>query len=216
MLLRLKELTASGVYANLITPMQDRLGRNALDAITTSIAVWDGGHVLHFTSEGGACPRTPDNEMLFTIRAAFAQKEVSTIRMRIRTTLDDKRQRGLVVGTVPYGWSAVATGETHRRGDTLIPTRKLVVNDQEFAVLKLIVSLRAPKPPFERREGEGWGWDRIATELNRRGIQTKTPAGHVMAGRNGGVTSGEWQGGTIRNMAKNRYVQQFFTGKESV
>ncbi len=100
LLSRLDELTAAGIQAHVITSMQVRLGRDILDSVTTARRIWAGGHIPHFSCEGGAMPKTNQNEMMFNVRASFAQMELGMIRQRIKANLDFRRQSGFVVGTV--------------------------------------------------------------------------------------------------------------------
>ena len=221
MLQRLDQLTGDKVVVHVITSMQDRLGRDILDTITTARRLWNGGHVPHFSCEGGAMPKTADNELMFNMRAAFAQKELATIRARITTNLDFRRRNGFVVGTVPYGWEAYATGESHRRGDTMVPTRKLKEVPGQQAILRKMIGWRAPLAPFEFLKGDGWGWDRIATALNKDGIQAATAPGQLAHGSDGEayLTSGIWQAGNVRSVLRNKYTataaQKLFTESTS-
>lgn len=217
MLQRLDQLTADKVVVHVITSMQDRLGRDILDTITTARRIWNGGHVPHFSCEGGAMPKTADNELMFNMRAAFAQKELATIRARITTNLDFRRRNGFVVGTVPYGWEAYETGESHRRGDQMVPTRKLREVPRLQVILRRMILWRAPLAPFDFLKGEGWGWDRIATALNNEGIPAATAPGKLAHGSNGEayLTSGIWQAGNVRSVLNNKYTaeaaQKLFT-----
>ena len=71
-----------GDVKHLVTAKQDRLGRDTLDTIATIRRVWELGITPHFTAEGGAFPRTPQNELLFEIKASVAQYERNLIRDR--------------------------------------------------------------------------------------------------------------------------------------
>ena len=88
-----------------VTTEQDRIGRDTLDIIATIRAIWQLGAVPHFAAEGGALPRTPENELRMEIKASVAQYERNKIRQRIQSKLDGKRAHGELSGTLSYGWN---------------------------------------------------------------------------------------------------------------
>jgi len=98
-----------GDVKHLITAKQDRLGRDTLDTIATIREVWNIGITPHFTAEGGAFPRTPQNELLFEIKASVAQYERNLIRDRTRAVMRHKFNQGQLTGNVPYGFDCLYT-----------------------------------------------------------------------------------------------------------
>ena len=98
-----------GDVLHLITSKQDRLGRDTLDTIATIRKIWEMGITPHFTAEGGAFPRTPQNELLFEIKASVAQYERNLIGERTRAVLQHKFKRGELTGNVPFGYDCLYT-----------------------------------------------------------------------------------------------------------
>ncbi len=94
----LMERLQRGGIKHLVTAKQDRLGRDTLDTITTIRRIWEMGITPHFTCEGGAFPRTPQNELLFEIKASVAQYERNLIRERTRLVLQLKFNRHELIG----------------------------------------------------------------------------------------------------------------------
>ena len=68
-----------GTCRALVTTEQDRIGRDTLDIIATIRALWQLGAVPHFIAEGGALPRSPENELRMEIKASVAQYERNKI-----------------------------------------------------------------------------------------------------------------------------------------
>lgn len=185
---------ASGI-TDLVVTFQDRLGRNALDQIGTILEIWAAGVTPHFVCEGGACPRTPDNELKFNLKAVIAQDELNRIRGRIRVGLDRKKSRGELCGTVPYGFDAAETGATTGKG---VRIRTLTDNfDEQRWLLHM-----------HQRRAEGWGYHRIAKELNALGVPTKR-RGELLT-RQGGdegeqaICPGRWQCGNVSNVLHSK------------
>jgi len=96
-----------GDIKHLITAKQDRLGRDTLDCIATIRAVWAMGVTPHFTAEGGALPRTSQNELLFEIKASVAQYERNLIRQRTQMAMNHKFNHGELTGNVPFGYDCL-------------------------------------------------------------------------------------------------------------
>ena len=89
------------------------------------------------------------------IIAALAQLEREQIAERVQEVLQEKIRRGERAGTIPYGFEL----------DPADPTgKKLLPQPDEQAVIELQRSLRA----------DGWSYKRIADELSRKGIPTKS------------------------------------------
>jgi site-specific DNA recombinase len=182
-----------GDVKHLITAKQDRLGRDTLDAIATIRQVWDMGITPHFTAEGGALPRTPQNELLFEIKASVAQYERNLIRDRTRAVMRRKFDQGQLTGNVPFGWDCLYT---FADGCTLtspraLPARELpgtpvskqlVDNPAEQATIRLMRAWR----------DAGWKLEQIADELNRRGLKTKLNC--------------QWQVGNVASVLGSRHT----------
>jgi DNA invertase Pin-like site-specific DNA recombinase len=186
-----------GDVRHLITAKQDRLGRDTLDTIGTIRQIWEMGITPHFTTEGGAFPRTPQNELLFEIKASVAQYERNLIRERTKAVLRHKFERGELTGNVPFGFDCVYTFED---GSTLTSSRalsakelaaqgqvfgkQLIRNSAEQAVIRDIFNFRT----------SGWSLKRIADRLNACGFPTKL--------------GGSWQCGTVDSILRSRHAHK--------
>jgi putative DNA-invertase from lambdoid prophage Rac len=197
-----------GGVSHLVTAKQDRLGRDTLDTIATIRAIWGLGITPHFTSEGGAFPRTPQNELLFEIKASVAQYERNLIRDRTRTVLQHKFNRGELTGNVPFGFDCVYTfadgfkhtspralsfGDSKRQAESLaaellaahggaVTGKHLVDNADEQLIVRAMAEWRA----------QGWKLIRIAEELNARGYRPKL--------------GGQWQVGKVDSVLRSRHT----------
>ena len=159
-----------GDVKHLVTAKQDRLGRDTLDTIATIRKIWELGITPHFTSEGGAFPRTPQNELLFEIKASVAQYERNLIRDRTRQTMRRKFQLGHLTGNVPYGFDCLYT---FADGRTLLSPRALKASELPGEpVSKTLVANYPEQAAIHQMHawrGQGWKLEQIADELNRRG-----------------------------------------------
>lgn len=163
-----------GDVKHLVTAKQDRLGRDTLDTIATIRKIWDLGITPHFPAEGGAFPRTPQNELLFEIKASVAQYERNLIRDRTRAVMRHKFSQGHLTGKVPYGFDCLYTFVS---GKTLLSARALPASElPEKAVGKQLVSNAVEQVVILKMwawRAAGWKLEQIAEELNRRGTLTK-------------------------------------------
>ncbi|HVM50958.1 MAG TPA: recombinase family protein [Candidatus Acidoferrum sp.] len=174
----------SGDVKHLVTAKQDRLGRDTLDTIATIRIVWELGIIPHFTAEGGAFPRTAQNELLFEIKASVAQYERNLIRDRTRAVMRHKFNQGQLTGNVPFGFDCVYT---FTDGSTLVSAKALSLDPEsrnfcpELAQRGRIVSKLLADNPSEQAvihqmrawRDQGWKLEQIAEELNGRGITSK-------------------------------------------
>jgi site-specific DNA recombinase len=183
----------SGDIQHLITSKQDRLGRDTLDTISTIRKIWDLGIVPHFPAEGGAFPRTPQNELLFEIKASVAQYERNLIRERTRSVLRRKFDLGQLTGNVPWGFDCLytfANGDTQLSARALPPSqlpgkplsKRLLPNYPEQATLRQMKAWR----------DQGWKLEEIADELNRQGICSKLGC--------------RWQAGNVASVLQSRHT----------
>lgn len=173
---------------DLVVAKLDRLGRSATDIGNTIDWLMKCGIQPHIVDLRVDCS-TAFGKFLVQILAAVAELEVANTRDRIRVVLSDRRRRGFVVGTVPYGYRDVESG-----GE-----RRLEENPDEMPVLLRMVAWRTA----------GWGYDRIATQLGRERVPTKTPAGQPYS--RGGrhlLTTGKWNAGTVRRILANSYTTE--------
>jgi DNA invertase Pin-like site-specific DNA recombinase len=182
-----------GDIKHLITAKQDRLGRDTLDTIATIRKIWNLGITPHFPAEGGAFPRTPQNELLFEIKASVAQYERNLIRDRTRAVLRHKFNQGQLTGNVPYGFDCLYTfpdGRTQLSPRALaaleLPgkpvSKQLLDNPAEQQVIRQIQAWR----------DAGWKLEQIAAELNRRALPTKLGC--------------RWQAGNVASVLTSRHT----------
>jgi putative DNA-invertase from lambdoid prophage Rac len=192
-----------GDVQHLVTAKQDRLGRDTLDTIATIRRIWDLGITPHFTGEGGAFPRTPQNELLFEIKASVAQYERNLIRDRTCTVLRHKFNRGELTGKVPFGYDcrytfadgsefvssrALSPAELARHGS--VTAKRLVDNPTEqFAIRQMRLWRDA-----------GWTLERIARHLNSIGQRPKL--------------GGLWQAGNVDSVLKSRHTARILEHSE--
>ncbi len=98
---------------------------------------------------------TPVGRACLAIIAALAQLEREQIAERVQEVLQEKIRRGERAGAIPYGFELDPADPTGKR---------LLPQPDEQSVIKLQKTLRA----------EGLSYKRIADELTRRRIRTKS------------------------------------------
>jgi DNA invertase Pin-like site-specific DNA recombinase len=141
-----------------------RLARSTKDAIAIVERLNRSGADLVSLTER-IDTTTAAGKMIFTVFAAFAQFESDLASERTKGALAHMKSQGLRIGQIPFGSDLAADGVS------------LVPNASEQATLADLRAMRA----------NGWTYQRIADELNRRGISTKT--------------NRVWSWQTIRNLA---------------
>jgi len=206
-----------------VTSEQDRIGRDTLDIIATIRAIWQLGAVPHFTAEGGALPRTPENELRMEIKASVAQYERNKIRQRIQSKLEGKRTHGELCGTLGYGWNA---RYRFTDGHELLVTSHALRAREELEPLvaqhgALVSQILEPNPAelewllqMHHLRRAGWGYGRIAAELNRLNVPTKTGPGNVITYKGAKRFSrGRWQCGNVYKVLNSRTTQDWLRQK---
>jgi hypothetical protein len=204
-----------------VTTEQDRIGRDTLDIIFTLRAIWNIGATPHFVAEGGAIPRTPENELRTEIRASVAQYEVNKIRQRIRDKLCGKRNHGELTGSLCFGWNV---RYLFKDGHEILRTSSpLERSEREAECLKhgQLLKQQLESNPEEqkwilhmayRRYQCGWSYPQIAGELNARGVSPKR-AGEVLLLRKGKhhlerrISTSRWQCGNVAKVLNNATVK---------
>jgi DNA invertase Pin-like site-specific DNA recombinase len=184
-----------GDVRHVVTAKQDRLGRDTLDTIATIRKIWEMGITPHFTAEGGAFPRTPQNELLFEIKASVAQYERNLIRERTRAVLRHKFERGELTGKVPFGYDCLYT---FADSSTLTSPRALSV--LELAQIGKVASKQLIENPAEQEiirrifgwRSSGWSLKRIADVLNSLRLRPKLGRG--------------WQSGNVDSILRSRHA----------
>ena len=151
----LLDLVGQGTVSAVVALKLDRIFRNALDALH-NIEDWDReGVALHLIDFGGAAVDThsPAGKFIFTVLAAMAQMERAMISDRTGSALAYLKAHLRPYSPTPYGYVRV--------GDAL------VWDSAEQAVIEQMLD----------RRREGWGWLRIANQLNALGVPTKEGRG---------------------------------------
>lgn len=203
----------------IVTTEQDRIGRDTLDIIATIRAIWQLGAVPHFTAEGGALPRSPENELRMEIKASVAQYERNKIRQRIQSKLDGKRANGELCGTLSYGWNV---RYRFTDGHELLQTTHALRAREELEPLiakhgLLVSQLLEPNAAeqgwlqaMHHWRQTGWSYHRIAAELNRLNVPTKTGAGNVIHYKGAKrLSQGRWQCGNVHKVLQSRSAQDW-------
>lgn len=176
----------------------DRWGRRPDDAVRNVEHFHAMGVKIHFADVPQYNPDDPTCVLLLRTRATFAEFEVGVIRQRIRAKLAQKRARHEVCGHLAYGWRVVPAeaGSSQPAREEPDPVEQGWISH------------------MQRRRAEGWGFHRIARELNAHGVPTKIPAGTLRTvrgprrpdGSEGPpVTrpvSGKWDEGNVRNVLR--------------
>ncbi len=191
-----------GDVRHLVTTKQDRLGRDTLDSIATIRKVWELGITPHFPSEGGAFPRTAQNELLFEIKASVAQYERNLIRDRTRAVMQHKFHAGELTGNVPFGFDCIYTFSD---GSTLASPRALSAG--ELGMRKPISKRLQPNGAEQGTIRKMAGWraagmklERIADQLNALGLPTKLGC--------------RWGAGNVDSVLKSRHTAQVLAQSE--
>lgn len=207
----------------IVTTEQDRIGRDTLDIIATIRAIWQLGAVPHFIAEGGALPRSPENELRMEIKASVAQYERNKIRQRIQTKLDGKRAHGELCGTLSYGWNVryhftdghelLLTSHALRAREELDP---LVAKHGPLLSQILEPNLTEQEwlRAMYRWRQAGWSYGRIAKELNRLKVPTKTGPGNVISYMGmKRFSRGSWQCGNVHKVLHSRTTEDWLRQK---
>jgi DNA invertase Pin-like site-specific DNA recombinase len=192
-----------GDIKHLVTAKQDRLGRDTLDTIATIRKIWELGITPHFTSEGGAFPRTPQNELLFEIKASVAQYERNLIRDRTRAVMRHKFNLGQLTGNVPFGYDCLYT---FADGSTLLSARALPAGQLPGKPVSKMLMDNLPEQATIHQmrawRDSGWKLEQIADELNRQGIFSKLDC--------------RWQAGNVASVLGSRHTAKILDPPEEI
>ncbi len=174
----------------LLTYMSDRIGRQeeysfyvaALNQL--GIEVWT-------IKDGQLKTQEHIDKLLNYIRFWQNEGESKKTGMRVRDTQIELVKAGKFVGgRAPYGYRLVPSGTVSNHGRLL---KKLEIVEENAAVVRTIYGLAVHR---------GMGYEKIAKELNGRGI----PA----------ITADRWKAGTIRSILTNPvYMGYLATGRRA-
>lgn len=231
MLAALRQAAAAGRTVHFVTAKQDRMGRDTLDLITTMREIWGLGVLPHFPAEGGAFPRTNQNELLFDIKATVANYELNLIRTRTRDVLRAKFHRHELTGHVPYGYWAeyhFADGHVQCTSTALSFGKRTKVDGhwtdlgpddtaralllEHGACMKKIlgpndeeIAVIRDIAAWQRRgltpDGRRWTLKGVAAWLNAQGIPAKQ--------------GGQWQFGTVHSVLHNQHTRRLLREGEA-
>ena len=178
-IVEIKKRAAQHQFDVLLVFMFDRLGRR--DDETPFVVQWfvQQGIEVWSAREGEQRLDNHVDKLLNYIRfwQASGESEKTAIRVRIRHSqmVQDGQWRG---GLVAYGYRLEFQGRTNKKGQ---PVRDLLIDEEEAAVVRDI---------FRLITVEGYGTNKVASQLNLRGIKTKR-----------GTTL--WRGTSIRAIISN-------------
>lgn len=127
-----------------------RLARSTKDAILIADRLEKSGADLVSLTER-IDTTSAAGKMVFRMLAVLAEFERDLVSERTKAALAHKRAKGERIGEIPFGYRLDANGIN------------LVADDTEQATLADLRRMRL----------SGWSWQKIADELNARGIATK-------------------------------------------
>lgn len=134
----------------LLVAKRDRLARDiAVAAMIDRAAVSAGARIV--SADGAGNGSDPSDVLMRGMLDVFAAHERSVIRARTRAALQAKRARGERAGTVPFGFTADASG-------------RLSPCEAEQAVIAAVRSMRVA----------GLSFRAIESELSKRGLLSRT------------------------------------------
>jgi len=136
--------------AALVVYSLSRLARSTRDALAIADRLEKAGADLVSLSEQ-IDTTSAAGKMVFRMLAVLNEFERDLVSERTRAALQHKRSKGERVGQIPYGMKLSDDGVS------------LEPDPQEQETLEDLHTMR----------NAGWTWQRIAEELNRRGIPTK-------------------------------------------
>ncbi|HEX3800205.1 MAG TPA: recombinase family protein [Verrucomicrobiae bacterium] len=200
------EALAANRSVTMIIPKVDRLGRDTID-VSQTVKLFHSLKVRMVFLDIGCDTTTPMGMAFLQIAAIFAQLELARIHERIAAGFEEKRSKGELCGTVPYGWDAVETGEARPKGKHTVNIRKLVDNLEEQKWILYMVQLR----------NAGWGYHSIAKNLNAHNVPTKHGRGDIIKYK--GETrfnTGKWQSGNVAKIINSKTVKDWLATRVAV
>lgn len=149
----LVRILESGKIETIIIAKLDRGFRSASDCLV-NVEHWEQMSIaLHILNLGGQTidTSTPTGKFFITVMAGAAELERNLIKERCNDGRKARKAEGKRIGETPFGWTLDDDGRT------------LVEDAREQEVLSLIARLRT----------QGYSLNRIAHELNERGVPAK-------------------------------------------
>jgi DNA invertase Pin-like site-specific DNA recombinase len=175
---KLKDLESGSIV---ICYKRDRMFRNVINALQIVYKWLDDGVTIYFI-ENGIEPLTlenPNSKFIFTILCAKDELEKDTTALRTRLNMKFRKENGRTYSSAPYGW----TNEGERGNNGKIIDGKLIPNEKEQAVIKMIKDLKESK----------YTLGAIADKLNFNNIPSKK--------------GGTWSSKTVSDVLNNSLNQ---------
>jgi DNA invertase Pin-like site-specific DNA recombinase len=140
----------------LLVLRRDRLARSVVTAATADALATKAGATIRTVHEGCDEESTPETMLMNCILDAFAQYERALIRMRIKSAMNRKRERGEVLGSIPYGWKPGRDGVrlevNPKEQDAIFTARALKEEGLSLRAIALQLVERGHLP----RKGNAW------------------------------------------------------------
>jgi site-specific DNA recombinase len=141
-----------------------RFGRNAREVLNNSADLEKRGVDFVSISEK-TDTTTPQGKFFFLLMAGLAQFTSDTIKVDTKRNMQFKKEKGELVGSVPYGFDAISTG---KKSDTTgREVKNLTPNDYEQSVIARIKTLRNANP------NKLLSFQKIAYALKNEGFKTR-------------------------------------------
>lgn len=187
---RLMRHCRDGRIDRIVTKSISRFCRNTRDFLKALEVLKEGGITILFEKEN-LDTAVLQSDMMLTAFGAVAQEESRSISVNIRWGLEKRRLRGETHNVCLYGYRYAEDGERYETTESGYRVRRLVICEEEAAVVRRIFAEAA----------EGRGFAEIAAGLNRDGIPApkscvarklealeETPVGRLNAGLDAGWT----------------------------
>jgi DNA invertase Pin-like site-specific DNA recombinase len=192
---------------HLLLTMVDRIGRGYL---ATQImfhelrAMRVRIHIIGLGGKSFDCDSLMGQKAVADL-AFYSELEVATIRKRIQTTMDFKRERNQLCGQCPFGFDARETGETTAKG---VRIRVLVDNPEEQKWILHMAGLRQ----------RGWTSYAIAADMNARRVPTKEAGAVRRVHGETTIVRNKWTPGKIDKLLQSKTVTRWLQaqGKDKV
>jgi DNA invertase Pin-like site-specific DNA recombinase len=176
---------------HLVVAKLDRLGRNAENMLNVWRWAKDHGVTLHIVDMGGESITNQGyaGKLMFGIMSMFAEFEREMIRDRVTQGIRRKFERQECIGTCPYGYDLVGTGQINPKTEHEL--MRLEDNLGEQLWVRKMAGWRA----------QGMGWGKIASTLNSLGVPTKT-------------RQSPWQAGNVKGVLESRHTARLLANAE--
>ena len=176
----------------ILTKSISRFARNTVDTLTTVRNLQRMGISVIFEKEN-INTANQDCEMLLTIFGSIAQEESRSISENVKWALKAKFERGEIMLCTNRFWGYDKDEEGN-----------LIINEEQADVVRLIAKLYL----------DGMSWERIARELECRGIKTITGKEKWCASTVGSILSNEKYAGYA--IQGKTYTEDFLTKKRAI